>query len=642
MILDQTCAPDIAKSRGYYALLPLVVQNRTLDDVAPQAHEASCAKKKFWRRSSDLNFGPWRAYNAPQLEAKPDARMVNQSSRNLLIRGMELFSQMACTICLGIGGLVLLDWSQALFDASFLPSWLIIRTDTAASFTLAGTSLWLQRRSPGKNETRSPKKSRLVLARLLALSVVILSILTLLAQSQALSTLHHTEFFGAPAPNSALIFFLVGLSLFLFDIRFISDRYLSEPLALAAICLSLPAIIGYIFGVDSFPSIVAFTRMSIPAAVLFLTLCLGLLFARPDRGFMKVITSESAGGIMARRLLPAAILVPTILGWLRVEGQRAGLYTSEFGSALTATSTILILLIITWTTGRSLNSIDSVRRMAEEEIRKLNVRLEGRVRERTQQLEDVNGQLQTQIQELQRAEERLVKTSQRLRELAARLTSVREEERIHISREIHDELGQSLTALKLDLSWLFRRLPEGETALSERARSTIELVDATIQSVRKICSELRPSILDDLGLSAAIEWQTQEFQRRAGIECQFYASAEFPGLDRKRSEAIFRIYQEILTNIARHSGALRIQVLLTRDDRDIVLQVHDNGRGISDEEIMQSKSLGLLGMKERAVMLGGEIHFRGSREEGTTVRIRIPLENGSGKEIFANDKHPDR
>jgi signal transduction histidine kinase len=232
------------------------------------------------------------------------------------------------------------------------------------------------------------------------------------------------------------------------------------------------------------------------------------------------------------------------------------------------------------------------------------------------------------ITERKQVEEELRHSSEQLRSLTTRLQTVREEERGRIAREIHDELGQVLTGLKMDLSWLAGRLLKNQKPLLKKTKSMSELVDATIQTVRKISSELRPGILDDLGLSAAIEWQAQEFENRTGIKCRFISSREDFRLDKERSTAVFRLFQETLTNVARHAEATRVDIELEERAGHLILKVHDNGKGITRRQISHSKSLGLLGMRERALLFEGEVEIKGIRGKGTTVTVQIP----TGKE----------
>jgi signal transduction histidine kinase len=224
---------------------------------------------------------------------------------------------------------------------------------------------------------------------------------------------------------------------------------------------------------------------------------------------------------------------------------------------------------------------------------------------------------------VKRAEQELRASSEQSRNLAARLLSVREEERTGIAREIHDELGQSLTAMKIDLAWLASRLPRRNAPLLERIRSTLELADSIIQSVRRISTELRPGILD-LGLAAAVEWQTHEFQARTGIQCKLRLLAQ-EVVAPDASTALFRILQETLTNVARHAGAMRAEVVLQKQRDRLVLRIRDNGRGFDQAGTSLSGSLGLLGMRERAAMLGGGVSISSAPGKGTTVTAWIPL-----------------
>src|SRR5437879_13117380 len=218
-----------------------------------------------------------------------------------------------------------------------------------------------------------------------------------------------------------------------------------------------------------------------------------------------------------------------------------------------------------------------------------------------------------EIADRRRAEEHLRKSEENLRALAAHLQSVGEEEWTRIARENHEQLGQSLTGVKMDLTWVANRLPGDQRALADKAKSMFGLIDDTIQTVRKIASRLRPEVLDQLGLTAAVGWHAGDFRKRTGIRCKLSLPSDAPTLDRERSTAAFRIFQELLTNVARQieSGAL-------------VLTVEDNGKGIAESAIDDPKSLGLLGMRERVLPFGGSIEIVGAQNKGTKVRVSIP------------------
>jgi PAS domain S-box-containing protein len=234
------------------------------------------------------------------------------------------------------------------------------------------------------------------------------------------------------------------------------------------------------------------------------------------------------------------------------------------------------------------------------------------------------------ITERKQTEEQFRATSEQLRALMVSLRKAREEEGIRIAREIHDELGAALTSLRWDLESIDKTLQEsGEQArarqLGEKIRGMLALIDSTVNVVRRISSELRPSILDDLGLGAAIEWQAQQFQARTGITCRCDCSIEAAHLDNEKSTAIFRIFQEALTNVLRHSRATIMDITLEEDGSEFVLTMNDNGRGITESQKSGVLALGLLGMRERAHLIGGKIEITGVEGRGTRIILRVPI-----------------
>jgi len=265
------------------------------------------------------------------------------------------------------------------------------------------------------------------------------------------------------------------------------------------------------------------------------------------------------------------------------------------------------------------------RKLSEQEVIRLNAQLEGRVAERTAELVRTNERLETVIQTQRQAELELQRSRAELRNLTRHLQEVRENERTSIAREIHDDLGQMLTALKMDLSWIGRKLPEEERQLQERTLKITRHIDETIGTVQRISAQLRPGILDDLGLMAALEWQAGEFQKKTGIVFEVLGSFDCAGLSRRCSTELFRIFQETLTNIFRHSGASQAKVTLEGNDQALTVTVTDNGRGVSEEEMTDRSSLGLIGMRERVRSLGGELEIGRLAQGGTRVRVVIPL-----------------
>ena len=216
----------------------------------------------------------------------------------------------------------------------------------------------------------------------------------------------------------------------------------------------------------------------------------------------------------------------------------------------------------------------------------------------------------------------------RLRDLSLHLQATREKERTRIARELHDELGQLLTALNTGVILLNKKIPPELKQLLDRTKSMKELIDMTMQTVKRIYMDLRPGMLDHLGLPTAMEWQCQEFEKMTGVNCTVRVEPEDMMPDKDLSITIFRILQETLTNVARHSGARRVKVNLQEEDDELELVVIDNGRSITEEEIRKPKSFGLLGIRERVEFRGGEVKITGRKGKGTTVTVRLPLRQG--------------
>jgi PAS domain S-box-containing protein len=248
----------------------------------------------------------------------------------------------------------------------------------------------------------------------------------------------------------------------------------------------------------------------------------------------------------------------------------------------------------------------------------------------------VNGYLlriwATQRDETQRREieEQIESSRRQMRSLVAHLQSLSEKERAEIAREMHDVLGQGLTRLKMDVSWLGKRLPdaEGEGAeIALRLKEMSHLLDETLTSVKNLSAELRPGVLDKFGLAAAVEWQCQEFARRTGLSCESHLPKDEAALNAAHSTALFRILQEALTNVARHAGAKSVHVGLHVAHRLSTLIVRDDGRGITEEELAAPTSLGLLGMRERVETLGGSLEVGKGPTGGTVVKAQIPFDS---------------
>jgi PAS domain S-box-containing protein len=218
-----------------------------------------------------------------------------------------------------------------------------------------------------------------------------------------------------------------------------------------------------------------------------------------------------------------------------------------------------------------------------------------------------------------------VHSKNQLREFAKHLEQIREEERSHMSREIHDELGQQLTGLKMNLSWLNKKTKTNDVGIAEKMNDTIGLVENTIKTLRRIASQLRPSMLDDLGLLATMEWQSEEFEKRHQIKSIISCNRQELKMGKEIEIAIFRIYQEGLTNVAKHSGADLVQTIIHVEENLIQISINDNGRGIEKYRKKDDQSLGLLGIHERVLILGGSFEMLSEIQNGTTLLVKLPL-----------------
>ena len=268
------------------------------------------------------------------------------------------------------------------------------------------------------------------------------------------------------------------------------------------------------------------------------------------------------------------------------------------------------------------------RRRAEGALQRAQDELEERVRQRTEELARANNILQAEIVERKWAEESLRESEYRYRELARRAERIREQERTRISREIHDELGQSLTAVKMDLAQLSALISKDVDSAIRQTRLISNQLDSSMDMVRRIASDLRPRNLDYLGLAAAIEWHVKEFEARTGIQSNLKLRENLH-LNTEQATVLFRILQETLTNVARHAEASSVSVQLDEGPEGVILEITDDGKGIEDSRVRDLKSIGILGMQERAAGIGGTLEILGIPGKGTSVRVRIPGRNST-------------
>jgi len=219
--------------------------------------------------------------------------------------------------------------------------------------------------------------------------------------------------------------------------------------------------------------------------------------------------------------------------------------------------------------------------------------------------------------------EELIHSRQELRNLTAHIESLREKERTDIAREIHDVLGQHLTALRLDLLWIRKKISPYEKELVNKAAEMDVIINEIIMTVRRLSSSLHPGILDDLGLTAAIEWQAEDFRKRTGYDCSVSCD-EIGFLSEEKSVALFRIFQESLTNIIKHAGADCVRVSISRKAGQIVMEIEDNGKGVCGNDLRVKGSYGIIGMRERVKSFSGTLSIDGKEGAGTTVRVMLP------------------
>jgi signal transduction histidine kinase len=441
-----------------------------------------------------------------------------------------------------VGALVFAAWAvdNATINRALAGNF-IMQLNTGLAFLLAGAALWLKPRAP---------------ATLCAIAVLVGGVFMVVLHLRAGTALP-----GRMEPDTAAGFVLIGAALTLREVGTPAAARVAEWLTIACLLIAMVGLFGFTYNVKFFFGVAQYSRMTLGTALAFVSLGLGTLFAEPERGVMATVVSDSAGGVMARRLYPAAIAIPILLGQLTLLGERLRLYNGKFGLSLFLLTSIVVFVLLVSLTYRSLDRTDA------ERMRLAAVLLE-------------------------------------------------EAERRHLAKELHDEVGQSLTALKLRL----QVADESEQVLQARS-----LVDELLQRVSNLALDLRPAMLDDLGLLPALVWLFERYTTQTSVKVEF----AHDGLDGRVSPVVetaaFRIVQEGLTNVARHAAVPSVKVRVWRHGRALSVQVFDAGKGFDvAATLAAARSTGLSGMRERAAALGGNLAVE-SNAEGTRLTAELPL-----------------
>jgi signal transduction histidine kinase len=504
---------------------------------------------------------------------------------SLSLQFKRLSSIFSFTVAL-VGLLVLIGWAG---DISVLksisPRWISMKANAAICFLLAGSILILV--NNGKKST--VKKGGIAVFSVIIFLIGAVTVLEyifkfdagideLFFKDSTNALLHLPP--GRQSPFSAAYFMLFGFCYFpgIYEQIRLS---LFQMLHIFSGIFVLASGMSYVFG----PYIIGGVSLNfifvIHSTVSFLLLILAVLFSQPEAGYMKLVSSNTIGGKIIRKTLPLFLFIFIIIGWLGLRGEEAGLFNKVFSISFLIILMIIIFGVILFSGATSLaNSEDKIKTYNEQ-----------------------------------------------LRLLTANLQNIREEERQRIGREIHDELGQLLTVLKMDIAQVKKNKGD-DKRIDESVNGILKQIDQCILLSRRISSDLRPTIIDDLGLIAALEWQAEEFGKRANIRSVFKTDINELNLPPDYTIAIFRIFQESLTNIARHADATAVTSSLYIYKGKLVLNIADNGRGFDTATIGSKKTLGLVGIKERILLMNGSYDINSSPGMGTEIIVVIPVRAG--------------
>ena len=624
--------------------------------------------------------------------------------------------------------LVLIGWIQDIrVFKSISPSWISMKSNTALCFLLAGISIALQ--NPIKPHINSGYKKTLSITAVSVFGLIAAlnlyeyffkinpSIDELIFKEDArpFATLYP----GRMAPITVLCFLLLSIANLFYNYKISSNRIFQIPFLIVCI-ISLVGLSGYIFNAEEMFAYGGFNSMAFHTVICFFFLSVASLFSRPRDGLMKLVSSDTIGGKLIRKILPFAAILLFLLCWLHLKGEQTGFYNLNFGNGILLISFIIIFAITLYFSAAYLTQFEkeiivkatelenSLKEISdykyaldqssiisitdpEGNIKFINEKfikifkfskeelighnhniinsghhpkefftnlwttiLAGKVwrndvKSKTKDgsyywadttiIPFINGEgkpfqyvaIRNDITKRKEADEEILKINKELHRLSSHLQNIREEERTHIAREIHDELGQQITSLKMDIGWILHKQMTQDIIVASQLQKTLQdlllLCDGIITTVRKISTELRPAIIDNLGLIAALEWKCNNFEEKMMIPCKFISYIEETKFESNFSINVFRILQEALTNIGRHAKAKSVIVYVINNETEFILQITDDGIGIDTDLITENKTLGISGMKERADLLGGDLIIKGEKNTGTTIKLTIPLKN---------------
>ncbi len=401
---------------------------------------------------------------------------------------------------------------------------------------------------------------------------------------------------GRFAPNTAVAFAFIGLALLCPKARAGGFRW-SEILALPVVLISFLSIVGYSYGAEPLYGIASYSSMALHTAICLAALGVGILWSRSQRGMMALVLSDDPGGVAARRLLVVTVIALPALGWLRVKAENHRILNLQFGTALLVIVSVIVFAVMIVQTAYILRELDAKRRRAEDSLLRSHAELENLVNERTVAL----------------------------RHLSTRLMRLQDEERRKIARELHDSMGQYLAGLAINLDRLAEKAPDFAAPIVECR----ELLDRTISEMRTLSHLLHPPLLDEVGFASAAQWFVEGFAKRSGVQANLELPPHLPRLPQAVEIGLFRVLQEALTNLHRHSGSLRAEIWLEVADQRLSLNIRDFGKGIPIDVLERWRTsgaagVGLAGMRERVGELGGQVQIS-QANPGTLVQVVVPF-----------------